>query len=858
MSFKRRRPSGPVLPQKFFRLLTEDGGYVEPKRKKIKLGRRELRKIARKEKKQKSLEHKKNYIARRNEIREQRELKRLEKARLKEEREKKKKADTKNKDKKEQDVNAADTKKETVEDTKKETVEDTKKETVENTKKEAVKDKKKKALKNKKKNALKNKKKKDVKGKKKKTVSFAEDSDLVNVAKGSMELEEEADDRLTKELEKKLGLEGDDFWKDEEFGEFAELLRPMESSPLGVDLRRPAPIRKVEETPVNVSSFLMSDSSDDSDSQGTSFDKASDVGVEPDDESSADEEAKQREAAETAKRRAEREAIYGKGVVHSDDEDEAEKTRPPLQIALLKTEKPVQVSEIFNKYVPPQLRKDLKQKDAKSARIKRAVRSSLNKLTQNNIETISREIFNLFTSHSYSECTKALMELIIDGYTGSLRILAGLVRANSALLSCLHFKFGATVGSAIMELLTLDFDRFYDEASQRPAHHPSHITAQNILLTFVHMYTFQMCSCKYVVSVAKRFVNSFKILDLELLWVLLTNCGYRLRKDDPVGLKEIIQTVIKNSGTQESPSKRSGFLVDFIKDLKNNKRSNKTIESAIQPLRNFLRGVRARNPGAVGTIELAITYEDIAQISEKGRWWLSGSAWTGGSTGKKLLATKSDKMDFSDDLINLAKKFKMNNELRRTIFCCVMGADDYQHSFERIVRLGLKGSLDREVARIILLCAQSEKSYNPFYSLLLNRLMEFQSSYRFTTQLMLWDKYKAVDKLTDQQISNIARLMGFVIAKSRVPLTALKVIEFVGPSMKQTLFTFLCLREILMLATPDSIEQLAKRLVGREDAVSEDLREGILVFLDSMVKPRLGNNRRLKENFSLLAHNLQP
>merc|ERR1712060_966911 len=199
----------------------------------------------------------------------------------------------------------------------------------------------------------------------------------------------------------------------------------------------------------------------------------------------------------------------------------------------------------------------------------------------------------------------------------------------------------------------------------------------------------------------------------------------------------------------------------------------------------------------------------------------------------------------------------MNNELRRTIFCCVMGADDYQHSFDRIVRLRLKGSLDREVARIILLCAQSEKSYNPFYSHLLNRLMEFQTSYRFTTQLMLWDKFKAAEKLTDQQISNIARLMGLVIAKGHVPLTALKVIEFVGPSMKQTLFTFLCLKEILMLATPDSIKQLVKRLVNRVDAVSEDLREGILVFLETMVKPRLGDNRRLRSNFSVFTHSLQ-
>lgn len=44
-----------------------------------------------------------------------------------------------------------------------------------------------------------------------------------------------------------------------------------------------------------------------------------------------------------------------------------------------------------------------------------------------------------------------------------------------------------------------------------------------------------------------------------------------------------------------------------------------------------------------------------------------------------------------------------------------MGADDADSALERVLRLGLRGPVEREVVRVLLDCAGQETTYNPFY-----------------------------------------------------------------------------------------------------------------------------------------------
>jgi nucleolar MIF4G domain-containing protein 1 len=81
--------------------------------------------------------------------------------------------------------------------------------------------------------------------------------------------------------------------------------------------------------------------------------------------------------------------------------------------------------------------------------------------------------------------------------------------------------------------------------------------------------------------------------------------------------------------------------------------------------------------------------DDILHVSERGRWWIVGSAFarnsirevesTNPANGNNL----SDKYD--ESLLKLAAKLQMNTELRREIFCTIMSSAVNSSSMFRLI-----------------------------------------------------------------------------------------------------------------------------------------------------------------------------
>jgi hypothetical protein len=74
----------------------------------------------------------------------------------------------------------------------------------------------------------------------------------------------------------------------------------------------------------------------------------------------------------------------------------------------------------------------------------------------------------------------------------------------------------------------------------------------------------------------------------------------------------------------------------------------------------------------------------------QGLWWLpaAGEALGAGPTAGSAAAAAAAAGDA--ELLRLAAAARMNTDVRRAVFCCVMGAEDASDAFERLLRLGLK------------------------------------------------------------------------------------------------------------------------------------------------------------------------
>jgi len=58
----------------------------------------------------------------------------------------------------------------------------------------------------------------------------------------------------------------------------------------------------------------------------------------------------------------------------------------------------------------------------------------------------------------------------------------------------------------------------------------------------------------------------------------------------------------------------------------------------------------------------------------------------------------------NESLLALARKQKMNTDVRRCIFVVLLSSEDYVDAFERLMKLNLKDVQEREIPRVILHC----------------------------------------------------------------------------------------------------------------------------------------------------------
>ncbi|CAG8809341.1 17647_t:CDS:2, partial [Dentiscutata erythropus] len=223
-------------------------------------------------------------------------------------------------------------------------------------------------------------------------------------------------------------------------------------------------------------------------------------------------------------------------------------------------------------------------------------------------------------------------------------------------------------------------------------------------------------------------------LNVELLLKIVRS--YQLKQDDPSSLREIIQQVqIEiNKKDPKSFGSRTKFMIETIMNLKNNRLKQQSLATNTECLlrmKKFLTNLGKRIH-VQATEALRVSLEDIRSIDTKGKWWL-GSSWTANTIDNQstLFTRHPENSSVSEVLLNLAKQQKMNTDVRRSIFIVLMSSEDYIDAFERLLKLGLKEVQAREIPR--------ENIYNPYYSLIAQRLCDYDHSFKVTFKYCLWD-----------------------------------------------------------------------------------------------------------------------
>jgi nucleolar MIF4G domain-containing protein 1 len=394
-------------------------------------------------------------------------------------------------------------------------------------------------------------------------------------------------------------------------------------------------------------------------------------------------------------------------------------------------------------------------------------------------------------------------------------------------------------------------------------------------------------------------IDSFAEIDVELLLLVLSHCGRTLRSDDPSALKDIVLQVQKRAaekmGAAAAYSSRIEYMISAINDLKNNKRRKQDTMYADKSAKTRKLLGRIKSNVAAGKSgsrssdsSLRISLDDIQNAETKGRWWKVGASWAGsqhsysdgnvdeknspGNSKARRSKESSAGSAEEEKLLKLAAKYRMNTDIRRSIFCIIMGSADCDDSFEKLVRGGmLKNRAERETARVLMECCGNEKSYNKFYSFLATRIIDYQQKCKFTFQLAFWDIFKQFEDLKVRKAANLAKLLfHLVVEHQALKLSVLKAIDMSSPEeMPESTVIFLTifLSSILeRFDDPSEVTQLfesgissrksdAEAEEGQDDQLdqmddSEALRASLTVFLMQVLKasPKYKKGSKYKAN----------
>ncbi|XP_008279005.1 nucleolar MIF4G domain-containing protein 1 [Stegastes partitus] len=512
----------------------------------------------------------------------------------------------------------------------------------------------------------------------------------------------------------------------------------------------------------------------------------------------------------------------------NEEEAEEEADNPDMKTSEPKSEA---VTSATGKYVPPHLRNigDDKRK-AELVKLKRNVKGLLNRLSEPNMASICGQLEELYMSCSRKDMSDTLTEVLLAACVTPTLMPDRLLMEHVLLVSILHHAVGLEVGAHFLETVVRRFDDLYKNPSESKE-------CDNLIAIVAHLYNFQVVHSTLIFDILKLLVGTFTEKDIELVLFVLKNVGFALRKDDALALKELIseaQRKASEMGSKFKDQTRVRFMLETMLALKNNdmRKIPGYDPEPVERLRKLQRTLIHRSAGG-SDVKLRVSLDNLLAAEQVGRWWIVGSSWSGApmisKQGDTTAKHSTAEGQFSAKVLDLARKQRMNTDVRRNIFCVIMTSEDYLDAFEKLLRMGLKDKQEREIVHVLMDCCLQEKTFNAFYAVLGEKFCSHDRRFQMTFQFSLWDKFRELSNLPSSTFNNLVQLVTRFLQAKCLSLSILKVIEF-GELDKPTVrFLRQLLTKLFKETEPEELASIFGRISGIPKLGM--LREGLKLFI---------------------------
>ncbi|NXR16981.1 NOM1 protein, partial [Cinclus mexicanus] len=341
-------------------------------------------------------------------------------------------------------------------------------------------------------------------------------------------------------------------------------------------------------------------------------------------------------------------------------------------------------------YVLPQIRKAQETLDDKKreelGRLKKMVNGLINRLSEPNLSSISGQMEELYMANSRKDMNDTLTDILMNACVTAVAMPARLLMEHVLLVSILHHNVGIEVGAHFLEAVVKKFDELRRSDAEGKE-------CENLLALIAHLYNFHVVHCLLIFDILKKLVSTFTEKEIELILFLLKNVGFSLRKDDALALKELITEAQRKASTAEKKLQdqtRVRFMLETMLALRNNdmRKIPGYDPEPVERLRKLQRALVHSSSSGKDT-QLRVSLESLLSADKVGRWWIVGSSWSGApmiSDTKSQAQQKLHVGKVSSKIMELARKMRMNTDIRRSVFCILMTSEDFMDAFEKLLK----------------------------------------------------------------------------------------------------------------------------------------------------------------------------
>ncbi|KAL4090400.1 hypothetical protein QTP88_025249 [Uroleucon formosanum] len=480
-------------------------------------------------------------------------------------------------------------------------------------------------------------------------------------------------------------------------------------------------------------------------------------------------------------------------------------------------------------YIPPHLRKKQNEESEQLKRLKQQVKGLLNRLAETNMHSISRQIEDLYQVNSRNNMNETLYKCITDAIVRSECVSPyRIIVESSTLITVLHTNVGSEIGAFFLQSLATNLNTLI-ECNDIKVEDKE---LDNIVLLLCCLYAFKVFHGGFIFEILDKLLIKFEEKHIDLILSILRTIGFNLRKDNPTLIKKLLLDIQKKSSdTNESTiSSRVKFMLEILSAIKNNN-VNKIPSSSEQCYSTYIdhiqKVIRTYYKYNKTPAELTISYEDLLNADNKGRWWIVGSAWKGDEQKNNNNIQKKDMYD--KKLLDMAKKYRMNTDTRKNIFCILFTAEDYLDAFNKLVRLGLKGLQQEEIVSVLIHCLLIYKVYNPFFAYVAQQLCQSNRKYQAFFKKSINVRLEEINNMKKNQIPILASFLAQMLRNHSLPITILKNVDW--GSLNKLMVSFV--RQTLIKVLQDSDEEETSNifLKASKNPSLQFFREGLTLFL---------------------------